>query len=51
MEIVLNKRAEKYKNRIILPKFYIEKFGRDFYMIIKSNGEIILKPIKKKRGE
>lgn len=51
MEITYNKRAEKCKNRVIIPKWYIEKYGRDFYMIIKD-GEIILKSIKfKKKGE
>lgn len=51
MEITYHKRAEKNKNRIIIPKFYIDNFGRDFYMTIKSNGDIILKPIKKKEGK
>ncbi len=48
MEITFFKKAEKNKNRIIIPKFYIDKFGRDFYMTIKNNGKIILNPIKKK---
>lgn len=47
MEKRYYKRAEKNKNRIIIPKRFIEKFGRDFYMIIKNN-EIILKSINKK---
>ena len=51
MEITFHKRAEKNKNRIIIPKNYILKFGRDFYMTIKDNGEIILKPIGKKKEE
>lgn len=41
------KRVEKNKNRIIIPKWFVEKYGRDFYMIIKNN-EITLKPINKK---
>lgn len=51
MEITYQKRAEKNKNRIIIPKIYIDNYGRDFYMTIKSTGEIILKPIKKKEGQ
>ena len=45
MEIMYHKRAEKNKNRIIIPKSYIEKYGRNFYMIIRD-GEIVLKSIK-----
>lgn len=47
-----HKRAEKNKNRIIIPKWYIDQFGRDFYMTIKDNGEIILTPKKvEKKGK
>lgn len=42
------KRAEKNKNRIIIPKTYIDRYGRDFYMTIKNDGTIILEPINKK---
>lgn len=48
MEMTYCKRAEKNKNRIIIPKWIIEKYGRDFYMTTKENGEIILKPMNKK---
>lgn len=48
MEKVYCKTAENNRNRIIIPKWYIEKYGRQFYMNIKENGEIILKPIDKK---
>ena len=42
------KRAEKSKNRIIIPKFIIDKYGRDFYLEINiENGEMLLKPVKK----
>lgn len=47
MNKIYCKTAENNKNRIIIPKWYIEKFGRHFYMIVKENGEIILKPINK----
>ena len=50
--MTFHKRAEKNKNRVIIPKWYIEKYGRDFYMTIKENGEIILKSVKlNKKGE
>lgn len=42
------KKAEKEKNRIIIPKIMIDKFGNEF--ILEANvetGEMILKPIKK----
>ena len=51
MNILIHKRAEKNKNRIIIPKAYIKEYGRDFYMTIKDNGEIILKPINRKKGK
>jgi hypothetical protein len=42
------KRAEKSKNRIIIPKFLIDKYGRDFYLEIYDDDTIKLVPIKKK---
>lgn len=42
------KRAEKAKNRIIIPKFIIDKYGRDFYLEIYENGTMLLTPINKK---
>jgi hypothetical protein len=42
------KHAEKRLNRIIIPKFLIEKYGRDFYLDILEDGTIQLTPIKKK---
>lgn len=51
MERTYCKRAEKLKNRLIIPKWFIEKYGRDFYMIVRDD-EITLKPINyKKKGE
>lgn len=41
------KRADKEKNRIIIPKFIIDKYGRDFYLEIYDNETIKLVPIKK----
>lgn len=47
------KRAEKDKNRIIIPKFIIDKFGRDFYLEVNiEDGSMKLTPIKfEKKGE
>lgn len=42
------KRAEKSKNRIIIPKFIIDKYGRDFYLEIYKDETMKLVPIKKK---
>lgn len=47
------KRADKLRNRVIIPKFVIDKFGRDFYMDVNlKDGSIKLIPINfKKKGE
>lgn len=41
------KRADKTMNRIIIPKFIIEKYGRDFYLDVLEDGTMKLIPIKK----
>lgn len=47
----LMKRAEKDKNRIIIPKYIIDNFGRDFYLDIFEDGTMKLIPIKtEKKG-
>lgn len=42
------KRADKDKNRIVIPKFLIEKYGHDFYLEFYDDETIKLVPIKKK---
>lgn len=44
-EIVYNKRAEVQKNRLIIPKHFVDKHGRLFYMEVYKD-MIILKPRK-----
>lgn len=53
MEILYKvfKRAEKNKNRIIIPKFIIEKFGRDFYIEVMSDNTIRLTPVNQNKEE
>lgn len=41
------KRADIEKNRIIIPKFVINQYGRDFYFDIYGDGTIKLIPIDK----
>ena len=41
------KRADIEQNRIIIPKFFIDEYGRDFYLKILDNGTISLIPITK----
>lgn len=41
------KRADIEKNRIIIPKFYIDNYGRDFYLYIYDDGSIRILPITK----
>lgn len=50
MEIVAKymKKADKTKNRVIIPKFIIDKFGKEFYMTIYTDGTIKLEPLKNK---
>lgn len=42
------KRAEKNKNRIIIPKFIIQNYGRNYIMKVLEDGSMILTPIKNK---
>lgn len=43
----IKKRADVEKNRIIIPKFFIENYGREFDLNILDNGTILLIPISK----
>lgn len=43
----LQKNADSSRNRIVIPKFFIKKYGNRFYMEIHKD-IIILRPIKKK---
>lgn len=45
-KLIYKKKADKIMNRVIIPKFFIDKYGREFYMEI-YNDKIVLKPIKK----
>ena len=47
------KRADKERNRIIIPKFIIDKYGKDFYLEVYEDGTMKLIPIKneQKKGE
>ena len=45
-KLVYKKNADKIMNRVIIPKFFIDKYGREFYMEI-YNDKIVLKPTKK----
>lgn len=39
------KRADNSRNKIILPQFVIDNFGRDFYLDVYSDGTMKLTPI------
>lgn len=45
-KLIYQKNADRELNRVIIPKAFIEKHGRKFYMEIFDD-KIILKPIKK----
>lgn len=51
--IRFTKRADVSRNRIIIPKPIIDKFGRDFYMDVNpKDGTMKLTPIKlEKKGK
>jgi len=42
------KHADETKNRIIIPKFIIDNYGRDFKLKVLEDGSMQLIPIKKK---
>ena len=42
------KRADKEKGRIIIPKFIIDQYGRDFYLEVLEDGTMKLIPIQNK---
>ena len=44
--LIYQKNADIKMNRIILPKPFVEKHGRSYYMEVYED-KIILKPIKK----
>lgn len=48
--LIYQKNADKEKNRVILPKAFVNKYGRYFYMEVYKN-KIVLKPMKNKEGE
>ena len=41
------KRTDKEKNRFVMPKFLIDKYGRDYYLEIYDDETIKIVPIKK----
>lgn len=49
MRVRLFKRADVDKNRIIIPKEVIEKYGREFYLEIYEDGTMKLIPNNKKQ--
>lgn len=41
------KRADKTLNRIVIPKFVIDNYGRNFCLEVLEDGSMKLTPIKK----
>ena len=44
--LIYQKNADKVLNRVMLPKKFIDKWGREFYMEVFDD-KIILRPIRK----
>ena len=42
------KSADKSRNKLIIPQFVIDNFGRDFYLDVYSDGTMKLTPINYK---
>ncbi len=42
------KSADKSRNKIIIPQFVIDNFGRDYYLEVYEDGTMKLIPIKYK---
>lgn len=51
MLLRIMKHADKSKNRIVIPKFIIDKFGYDFYMEVYDDGTMKLIPINLSKKE
>lgn len=45
--LIYQKNADKVMGRVMLPKKFIDKWGREFYMEVFED-KIILKPVNKK---
>lgn len=44
--VILQKNSERESNKIRLPKFVVDKMGRNYFMEIYEN-KIVLKPIER----
>ena len=44
--LIFQKNADKTKNKMVIPKSFINKYGYSYYMEVYED-KIILKPIKK----
>ena len=44
--LIYQKNADKVMNRVMIPKKFIDKWGREFYMEV-FNDKIILRPVRK----
>ena len=44
--LIYQKNADKVMNRVMIPKKFIDKWGRQFYMEV-FNDKIILRPVRK----
>jgi len=47
-KLILQKNADKKLNRIIIPKFFVDKYGRSFYMEVYED-YIKLIPVRKEK--
>lgn len=45
-KLIFQKNVDKTLNKMVIPKFFVEKHGRQYYMEIYED-KIVLKPMKK----
>lgn len=45
-KLIFQKNADKTKNKMVIPKLFIDKYGYNFYMEVYED-KLVIKPIKK----
>ncbi len=45
-KLIFQKNVDKTLNKMVIPKFFVDKYGRSFYMEVYED-KLIIKPIKK----
>lgn len=46
-EMIFQKNVDKLRNKMIIPKFFVKKYGYSFYLEVYKD-KLVIKPMKKK---